>query len=97
MIRDQALAILSQHREEMARRFGLKRIALFGSTARDEARPDSDVDVLVEFSVPATADAYFGLWEYLETLLGVKVDLATEPMIRPGMRPQVERDLRYVT
>ena len=50
--------------------FGLRRRALFGSVARDEAGPDSDVDVLVEFEGWATLDRYAGLYDRLEDLLG---------------------------
>ena len=46
--KDQVLAILSAHQAEL-RELGVKSLALFGSVARDEARPDSDVDLLIEF------------------------------------------------
>jgi predicted nucleotidyltransferase len=49
MRRDEALAILTAHQEEL-KEYGVKSLAIFGSVARDEARPDSDVDLLVEFS-----------------------------------------------
>ncbi|MBI2939097.1 MAG: metallopeptidase family protein, partial [Chloroflexi bacterium] len=55
--------------------FGVKSLALFGSVARDEAGPESDVDVLVEFDGPPTFDQYIGLKLYLEDLLGAHVDL----------------------
>ena len=49
MKKHQALNLLRQHIDEIRQRFGVKRLALFGSTARDEAKPGSDLDVLVEF------------------------------------------------
>lgn len=49
MRKDEALKLLSQHKPELIRRFGITDLALFGSTVRDEARPDSDIDVLVSF------------------------------------------------
>ena len=49
MKKQQALDLLKQHIGEVRERFGVKRLALFGSTARDEAAADSDLDVLVEF------------------------------------------------
>ena len=91
MKRDEALAILTAHREELAA-FGLRRLAVFGSVARDEARPDSDVDVLVEFEGKATFDRYAGLYDRLEDLLRRPVDLATPDMIRPFMRDAVAED-----
>lgn len=91
MTRAEALTILAAHREELAA-FGLRRLALFGSVARDEAGPDSDVDVLVEFEGITTLDRYAGLYDRLEDLLGRPVDLATPDMVRPFMRAAVEKD-----
>ena len=56
MNRDTVLKLLSEHREEVRERYGARRLALFGSAARDELRDDSDIDVLVEFEGPATFD-----------------------------------------
>ena len=52
MRRAEVIAVISAHREEMARRFGVRSLSLFGSVARDEARPDSDDDLVVEFEGP---------------------------------------------
>ena len=49
MQRDEALRLLSDRKAELRQRFGVNSIAIFGSTARDEAGPNSDIDVLVEF------------------------------------------------
>lgn len=92
MDRQQVIDLLTQHRPVLAERFGVSRLALFGSVARDTARPDSDVDVLVEFDGPATADVYFGTQFYLEDLLGREIDLVTERALRREFRPYVERD-----
>ncbi len=95
MRRDEALAILTAHREELAA-FGLRRLAVFGSVARDEAGPDSDVDVLVEFEGGATFDRYAGLYDRLEDLLRCRVDLVTASAVRPFMREGVEEDAHEV-
>ena len=92
MDRSTALQLLKEHRPALVDRFGVVRLALFGSTARDTARPDSDVDVLVAFDGPATSERYFGLQFYLEDLLGRPVDLVTEKALRERLRPSVERD-----
>ncbi len=89
----QVLAILTERQPEIARQFGVKRLALFGSAARGELRDDSDVDVLVEFDGPATFDGYFRLKDYLEALLGRTVDLVTERGLKPRAKRQVEKDL----
>ena len=91
MTRAEALAVLTAHRAELAA-FGLRRLALFGSVARDEAGPDSDVDVLVDFEGKATLDRYAGLNDRLEDLLGRPVDLVMAGAIRPFMREGVEGD-----
>lgn len=73
--------------------FGVKSIALFGSVARDEARPDSDVDILVEFEATPNFDSYMELKFYLEELIGREVDLADWDMLRPEIRSNVEKDI----
>ena len=92
MERTAALQLLKAHKDELTRRFGVTRMALFGSTARDTAGPESDVDVLVAFDGPATPEAFFGVQFYLEDLLGCTVDLVTERALRPQLKPYVERD-----
>ncbi len=91
MTRDTALALLNEHRDELTA-FGLRRLALFGSVARDEAGPESDVDVLVEFDGKPTFDRYAGLYDCLEDLLGIPVDLVTASAVRPFMWKAVEED-----
>lgn len=92
MNRKQALQVLACSKPELMRRYGVTRLALFGSTARDEARPDSDVDILVAFDGPATSEKYFGVQFYLEDALGRPVDLVTEKAMRPELRPYIERE-----
>jgi predicted nucleotidyltransferase len=96
MDRAATLALLSQHKPEMQHRFGVRSIALFGSRAREQSRPDSDVDVLVEFDGPSTSARYFGLQFFLEDLLGSPVDLVTRQAVRPQLRPFIERDAIHV-
>lgn len=80
----------------MERRFGVQRLALFGSRAREQSRADSDIDLLVEFDGPATSARYFGLQFFLEDLLGGPVDFMTEPAVREQLRPFIERDAIHV-
>lgn len=96
MDRDQVLALLAEHKPVLAERFGVRRLALFGSMARGTARPDSDVDVLVEFDGPATSERYFGVQFYLEDMLHRPVDLVTDRALRDRLRPYVERDAIHV-
>ena len=96
MRKDEVLKLLAQHKPELARRFGITDLALFGSTVRDTARPDSDVDVLVSFDGPATAKRYFGVQFYLEDLLGCPIDLVTSKALRPQLRPYIEASAVHV-
>lgn len=93
---EEALNILQTHKEEITHRFGVKHLALFGSTARDEAREDSDVDVLVEFDGPATFHGYFDLQFYLEDLFQKEVDLVCADSVRSRIKPYIEKEPLYV-
>ncbi|HSG23799.1 MAG TPA: nucleotidyltransferase family protein [Azonexus sp.] len=91
-----ALELLSQHKAELQSRFGVTDLALFGSTVRDTASVDSDIDILVDFDGPATAKRYFGVQFYLEDLFGRSVDLVTQKALRKELRPFVEREALHV-
>ena len=93
MRRADVIALLAPRRDEIAQRFGVRSLSLFGSVARDEARPDSDVDVLVEFNGPTTFDGHMGLVVYLEDLLGCQVDVVTTKGLKPRLRPLIDQDL----
>jgi predicted nucleotidyltransferase len=92
MRRDLAISTLRGYLPTLRRDFGVRRISLFGSTARDEAREDSDLDLLVEFELVPALDAFVGLKLFLEDQLGRKVDLVTPDALKPRMRPAVERE-----
>jgi predicted nucleotidyltransferase len=92
MERERTLELLRQSKVELQARFGVIRLALFGSTARGAAREKSDVDVLVAFNGPATSKRYFGVQFYLEDLLGCPVDLVTEKGLRQELRPYIEEE-----
>ena len=80
----------------LAKRFGVTGLALFGSTVRDAARNDSDIDILVAFDGPATSERYFGVQFYLEDLFGCAVDLVTEKALRAELRPFIEKEAVHV-
>jgi predicted nucleotidyltransferase len=92
MNKQRALDLLSRSKPELQARFGVTRLALFGSTARDTATNDSDIDILVAFDGPATSKRYFGVQFYLEDLFGRPVDLVTEKALRPELRPYIEQE-----
>lgn len=86
---------IAEHRVRL-RELGVASLDLFGSVARGEARPDSDVDLLVRFEGAATFDRYMDLKALLEDALGCRVDLVTEGGLRRELRPHVERELQRV-
>ncbi len=92
MIRARALELLAKSKPTLAVRYGVTRLTLFGSTARDVARGASDIDILVAFDGPATSERYFGVMFYLEDLFGVPVDLVTEKALRPELRSFIENE-----
>jgi len=96
MNRAHVLEQLAQSKATLAARYGVTDIALFGSTARDTARVDSDIDILVSFDGPATSVRYFGVQFFLEDLLGRPVDLVTDKALRPELRPFIEKEAVHV-
>lgn len=89
LTRDEAIRRLLAVEAEI-RRLGVRRLALFGSVLRNEARPDSDVDVLVEF-VPTekTFDRFMALADLLEETLGHSVEVLTTEGLSPFIGPHI--------
>ena len=96
MNRAEVLDQLARNKPMLVARYGVDRLALFGSTARDAARADSDIDILVSFDGPATSERYFGVQFFLEDLLGRPIDLVTDKALRPELRPFIEREAVHV-
>jgi len=96
MKKDDVLSVLVRHKKNL-KALGVNTLALFGSAARDEARPDSDLDFLVEFDNSPTFDQYMSVKIFLEDVLQCKVDLVTPEALKPRLKSYVERDAVYVT
>ncbi len=92
MTKNEALIILNRLKPLLVKRFGVTRLALFGSTVRDEATPESDIDIVVSFDEPATSKKYFGVQFLLEDELGQAVDLVIEKSMRKELRPYIEQE-----
>lgn len=92
MIKEKVLRLLREHLEEI-RGFNIQKISIFGSVARNQESPQSDIDILIKFDGPPSYDLYMDLKFFLEDLLGRKVDLITEDGIRTEIREFVEKDL----
>jgi predicted nucleotidyltransferase len=89
--REAILAELSAHRPELGSH-GVRSLFLFGSTARNEATSDSDVDLVVEFDRPVGFFVLTRLKMDLEAWLGRRVDLLTVDALRPEIRERVLRE-----
>lgn len=96
LTKDGVLQLLRQHSPVLAERFGVTRLALYGSFARNQAIESSDIDILASFDPRPDWKRYFGTQFYLEDLLGRRIDLAMDGELRPEIRSYVERDLTYV-
>jgi predicted nucleotidyltransferase len=68
--------ILLEHKEEIRQKYGIIILGVFGSYARGEQKETSDVDIIVELERPIGL-RFFELWDYLENILGIKVDVLT--------------------
>jgi predicted nucleotidyltransferase len=87
--------VLNTHREEIRRiasRYGARNLRVFGSVARGDAGPDSDVDVLVEMSAGRTLLDVVAIKQDIEDLLGRRVDVMTEAALSPYLRDTVLRE-----
>ena len=86
---------LVENRETL-RKYGVKRIGLFGSYARGTATPASDIDFLVDLKRLTFRD-YMGLALFLEDLFKKDVDLVTATSIKPRLKPYIEKEIEYVS
>jgi len=87
-------AVLELHKDELKERFGVKEIGIFGSYVRGEQRADSDIDILVDFERPIGWEIV-DLKEYLENLLGMKVDLVPKRSVirKPLLWKHIQEEL----
>ncbi len=88
MRRDEALEKLKSLRPFLKER-GVKRLRIFGSVARDEATPKSDIDLIVEFSHQPDLIEFIALQQDLGEALGANVDLATPTSLRPELKADI--------
>jgi hypothetical protein len=94
--REEILKILQDHKPGLTNRFGISRLALFGSYARGDYAKDSDVDILVEVD-PAIGLRFVDLAEEIETALGVPTDVVSSRAIKARYWTIIQEDLIDVT
>jgi predicted nucleotidyltransferase len=95
LTRSQIIAVLTDNYADLAQQFCVASLALFGSYARDEQTPQSDVDLLVTFSRPM-GFGFMHLADRLEALLGKRVDLLAADGIKPNRRDSILASLIHV-
>jgi len=76
--------------------YNISKASVFGSVARDEARPDSDVDLMIELGSPMGMIKYVRMIESMEEKLGRNVDLVTNRSLNEHLRPYVLKELRLI-
>ncbi len=91
-----AVEILKSNEEVVRQKYGVKKIGIFGSFARGEAREGSDIDVIVEFREDAeNFDNYIELKYFLQKVFGRDVDLVTIDALRPQLKDDILREVVY--
>ncbi len=93
----QAILAKLRENETALKRLGVSHAALFGSIARGDDRPDSDIDILVEIAPDARIGLfqYAGIVRYLEAMFPARVDVANREGLKPLVRPNAEREAIY--
>lgn len=96
MTKIEILDYLISHKTELREKFGVIKIGLFGSFARDEQREDSDIDLAIEIEKDKKSlRNFFGLKRELETQFGKRIDLGIETALKPIVKAQVEKEIIY--
>lgn len=90
------MARLRSLKGELATRYDVREMGIFGSVARGDDDLKSDIDLFVEFGPNADLITYIGLWQYLEDIFDTKIDLISKGGLTSDMRDAVMQDLVFV-
>ena len=88
--------LMEKHRQRLEKEYFIKTLGIFGSYSKGKASPDSDLDVLVEFSQPPTFFKFVRLERTLSRLLGIPVDLATPKSLKPLIRKKILKEAIFL-
>jgi uncharacterized protein len=94
--RQEVITRLRSLKTELSGHYDVKEIGIFGSVARGGEGPESDLDLIVEFGPDADLITYIGLWQFLEDVFKIKIDLVTKKGLRADMRKNVMQDFVLV-
>lgn len=97
MSKEEIFDFLSAHKSEMLTRFGVKKIAIFGSVARGEHSDASDIDIAIEM-IPEKKNLrnFLGFKRFVEQGIGKTVDLGIESALKPMVRDSIRKEIIYV-
>lgn len=87
--------ILKKHRNDLSSQ-GVRKLAIFGSLARNENTSKSDVDILIDFDPKKGLFVFVGLKNYLESILHCEVDLVTKDALHPALKTRILQEAKYV-
>lgn len=87
------IRVLKEHKEELAEKYNVKEIGVFGSYVRDEQKAGSDIDILVEFYEAPSLLRFINLENYLSDLLGMKVDLVMKKALKRNIGEEILREV----
>lgn len=93
---DHILKTLNEERSALTKEFSVKRIGVFGSFVRKEARKNSDLDILIEFTEAPGMFAFLRLEEHLTKKLGVKVDLVMKSALKPAIGKRIMKEVHFI-
>ncbi len=96
MGKKEVIEIIRSIKPEIRARYGVQRLGLFGSYARERQRKRSDIDILVAFSRDIDLFDFLDLREYLESKLNSKVDLVMETALKPAIGRHILAEVEYV-
>ena len=91
----EVLQELREHKPELQRKYPVSQLGVFGSYARGEATPESDIDIAVEISAPMGLN-FIAMADEIESLFGIKTDVVTKRSIKPEHLHNIEKDIVYV-
>ena len=95
--KDQILSILADHLPQIKKQYHVKRLGVFGSVLRDQLTPESDIDILIEFTKPIGFVHFLRVENTLQELLDLKVDLATPGSLKKHIGAIIEKEVHYVS
>jgi len=94
--KEEILKFLKQNKEFLHKRFGVKKIALFGSFSKGSFKKDSDIDILVELETDNIFRNFFNLKIYLKSQLGREIDLGTFKALKKSIKKDILKEAIYV-